>query len=200
MAGETIAVIGAIATASTPLLIGIVTFLGKYQFGKLDRKINDHKKRNQTEHGIISDQLYNIASNYSAEKKIVKIASEAEQFIDPDDKEMMVFVKACVDVSIHFYNQLSSRGLRFCSEEDIERASNGAIGFIVTAKESFEEEFSELFWEDFIDNAVDVRKEFLEIFQDEFNRKEDRFIMAIERYLFNQLKMVIIRRNKYNGK
>ena len=195
MFGETINII---MSSATPVLIAFITFFGKNRFDKLGDKITSIDDLNRKEHEIISEQLYGIASNYSAEKKIIKIAAEAGQFADPTDKNLLVFINACVNVSVHFYNELSSRGLNFCTEEDIERASSGAIGYVDNAKKAFNKDFTDTFWEEFVNNAVDIRAEFLEIFQDEFNRKDERFIMSIERYLFNQLKMVIKKRNKWN--
>jgi len=189
-------IVGAGISGGVGLLITIITILANSKFKELGNKIDDIDNWNREKHKDLGSKIDKLTEHFSAEQKIMKIATEAKEFVHADDKEMQLFIKSCVDVSLYFYNELTTKNLKNVTRSDIDSCSNFAIATMCESRNRFSKEFINEFWTEFIKKAIDIRATFEEIFKDEFNQKNERFVRAIETYLFDQMKTIIKLRYK----
>ena len=192
-----------IGSISATFVAGFAVYINHVmnrKFDKLDDKIDDSNKENKERHESLEGKVDEILPYYTAERKIHRIAKEIEPLCEPDDKPLILFIQACVEVSIYFYEQLTAKdNYRLITEDEVSRCSNLAIEKVSEVSNRFEEEFKNEIWDDFIQKAKNVQVEFLKIFNDTFNMKEKRFVGAIETYLFDQLQSVVTARIKFNA-
>lgn len=172
-------------------IVSVATHRGKLRFDKLDFKITEVDTDNKIEHEILKKQITDISDNYSVEKTIRKLTRDYEDFIDTHDIPKLKLMKACADVSVYFYNEMMVRPLSRNTMEDLDRCGERAVAIVQSAAGRFDKPLYDKFWPEFEKNAIDVRDEFLDIFQSKFNDKENEFIESILRYLRKQYKLII---------
>jgi len=173
------------------------------KLAKVDRKVDKGLKDTSMELTVLNDKVDVLVDNHSVENQIRKIGKDVrDDWVcgTVEDPPMLKFIQACVDITIRFYQDMIIEDLSKNTEQVIENASKVALGAVISAASDFETDFKEIFWGKFEENAIEVRKVFLEIFEDKItNGKHDMFVRAMLTYLKKQLNMVVRARIAYFG-
>ena len=185
--------------------VAVLLFQGAFnvKLAKVDRKVDKGLSDTAMELTVLNDKVDVLVDNHSVENQIRKIVKDVrDDWVCGtfDDPPMLKFLSECGEITIKFYNDMMIDDLKRNTEKTIENASKVALGAAISAASDFETDFKKIFWAKFEENAIEIRKEFLTIFEERItNGKHDMFVRAVLTYLKKQLNMVVRARIAYFG-
>lgn len=191
-------------TLATPV-IGFIGIVITTKIKNVKDNLTNLDKRNTIEHEKTKQKVDHLASLLSYPEMIKNTIRNAEEFANENDGRLLKFTKSCGDAFIYLYEELTSKNPKHVTHEELSRATTRILVQIQSASGHFEKEFINIFWAEFQNEiinygSVSPKGPLLEIIEDEFNDKKGRIGRDIERFLFKQLKYVILNRNNYLNK